>query len=86
MIKDQIIQDKMNRKGSSNESSYNNNDYRDAEAFTSAFKELFAKYVQEFRYRGEQRAMFCVLKAEGDILLEMRCIQGAILTYKELVS
>jgi hypothetical protein len=30
--------------------------------------------------------MFCCLKAQGDILMELRAIQNAILSYKELVT
>ena len=58
---------------------------KDIDTFTVTFKDLFSKYFGEFRYRGDQQVVYCVLKAQGDILLEMRSIAGAILTYKELV-
>lgn len=40
--------------------------------------------MSEFRYRGDPKVVYVVIKAEGDILMELRSIQYAIVTYKEL--
>ncbi len=45
-----------------------------------------AKFVTEFRYKGDPKVVYVVIKAAGDILMELRAIQAAIVTYKELVS
>jgi len=44
-----------------------------------------AKFVTEFRYKGDPKVVYVVIKAAGDILMELRAIQAAIVTYKELV-
>ena len=77
LVRDQVLVDKKKEEAGEN---------RDMDTFTMMFKDLFAKYFGEFRYRGDQRVVYCVLKAQGDILLEIRSIAGAILTYKELVT
>jgi hypothetical protein len=77
IVRDQILIDKKKEDAG---------DARDMDTFTMMFKDLFAKYFGEFRYKGDQRVIYCVLKAQGDILLELRCVVGAILTYKELVT
>lgn len=77
LVRDQVLVDKKKEEAGEN---------RDIDAFTMMFKDLFAKYFGEFRYRGDPRVVYCVLKAQGDILLELRSIAGAILTYKELVT
>lgn len=76
LIRDQIFQEKKKEEA----------DTRDIDTFTWIFKDLFSKYFGEFRYRGDPRTVYCVLKAQGDMLIEMRSIAGAILTYKELVG
>ena len=58
---------------------------KDVDVFGTVFKELFGKFVTEFRYRGDPKVVYVVIKAEGDILMELRSIQSAIVTYKELV-
>ncbi len=77
LVRDQVLVDKKKEEAGEN---------RDIDTFTMMFKDLFAKYFGEFRYRGDQKVVYCVLKAQGDILLEIRSIAGAILTYKELVT
>lgn len=77
LVRDQVLVDKKKEEAGEN---------RDIDTFTMMFKDLFAKYFGEFRYRGDPRVVYCVLKAQGDILLELRSIAGAILTYKELVT
>jgi len=64
----------------------NSSAQRDLEGFSTAFKERFSKFISEYRYRGDPKVMFCCLKAQGDILMELRAIQNAILSYKELVT
>ena len=53
--------------------------------FSALFKDVFAKFITEFRYRGDSKVVYVVIKAEGDILMELRSIESAIVTYKELV-
>lgn len=64
----------------------NTSEDKDVDLFGTVFKELFAKFVTEFRYRGDPKVVYVVIKAEGDILMELRSIQSAIVTYKELVG
>lgn len=56
----------------------------DIEAFSTAFKERFAKFKAQYRYKVEPKVMYCVMKCEGDILMDVRSIEPAIITYKEL--
>jgi hypothetical protein len=56
MIRDFVLVDKKKEKEDSGEA-------RDIDTFTMQFKDLFAKYFGEFRYRGDQRVVYCVLKA-----------------------
>lgn len=53
MVRDQILVDKKKDDGEG----------RDMDTFTTMFKDLFAKYFGEFRYKGDQKAIYCVLKA-----------------------
>jgi|LauGreDrversion4_2_1035121.scaffolds.fasta_scaffold39834_3 hypothetical protein len=54
MVRDQILVDKKKEESG---------DVRDMDAFTTLFKDLFAKYFSEFRYKGDQKTIYCVLKA-----------------------
>jgi len=54
MVRDQILIDKKKEDAE---------DARDMETFTMLFKDLFAKYFGEFRYKGDQKVIYCVLKS-----------------------
>lgn len=56
------------------------------EAFSNAFKDRFSLFKQDYRYRGEPKVLYVVMKSEGDILMELRSVEAAIVTYKEIVS
>lgn len=54
MVRDQLLVDK--KKDETAEA-------KDIDTFTLMFKDLFSKYFGEFRYRGDQKVVYCVLKA-----------------------
>ena len=56
------------------------------ETFSLQFKERFNKFYVEHRYSCEPKVLYIITKSQGDILMEMRSIESAILTYKELVT
>ncbi len=78
MIKDQLL-------GGSGAAAHDSHS-KDMDTFSSLYKEVFGKFVTEFRYRGDPKICYVVIKAEADILMELRSIQSAIVTYKELVG
>ena len=56
------------------------------DAFTETFKDRFGKFKAQFKYNTiSSKIIYCIMKCEGDILMELRGIESAILTYKELV-
>ena len=54
LVRDQVLVDKKKEE---------NGESRDMDTFTTLFKDLFSKYFSEHRYRGDQRVVYCVLKA-----------------------
>lgn len=49
-----------------------------------AFKEKFASIKTAYRYKGEPKALVTLMKCEGDILMDLRLVEAAIVSYKEL--
>jgi hypothetical protein len=56
----------------------------DLENFSNQFKDLFSKLKVIYRYRGDPKVMYIIMKCEGDVLMDVRSVEAAIITYKEL--